>query len=74
VGRPRGGRQGRTQRGRTREEEGEGEGKGERERGRGRGAHLRDPNSSDHRLQDLGHHGERERWEREDGCCAGEIK
>jgi hypothetical protein len=53
-----------------REEEREGEGKREGERERG--AHLGDPNSGDHRLQDLGHHGERERWER--GCCAGEIK
>jgi hypothetical protein len=46
----------------------------ERERERERGAHLGDPNSSDHRLQDLGHHEERERewWER--GCCVGEIK
>jgi hypothetical protein len=34
----------------------------EGERGRGRGeAHLGDPNSGDHRLQTLGHHGERER-------------
>jgi hypothetical protein len=33
---------------------------GERERG-GRGAHLEDPNSVDHRLQDLGHHRGRER-------------
>jgi hypothetical protein len=52
------------------EEEGEGEGKREREkereRERERGAHLDDPNSSDHRLQDLGHHEERER-EREVG-------
>jgi hypothetical protein len=46
------------------EEEGEGEGKKERE-GEGRGAHLGDPNSGDHRLQDLGHHEERERGGRE---------
>jgi hypothetical protein len=49
-------------RGRREEETG---GKGKRERGRERGVHLRDPNSSDHHLQTLGHHGERERWERE---------
>jgi hypothetical protein len=38
-------------------------GVGERGSGTGRGgeAHLGDPNSSDHRLQTLGHHGERER-------------
>jgi hypothetical protein len=30
--------------------------------------------SGDQRLQKLGHHGESERWERERGCCAGEIK
>jgi hypothetical protein len=29
--------------------------------------------SGDHRLKNLGHHGERERWEREGGCCAGEL-
>jgi hypothetical protein len=47
------------------------EGKGrkrKREREEERGAHLRDPNSGDHRLQDLGHHEEREReremWDR----------
>jgi hypothetical protein len=49
AGRPRG------------DEEGEGEGKRERERG----VHLGDPNSSDHRLQDLGHHRKRERSGRE---------
>jgi hypothetical protein len=37
----------------------------ERRRRKGRGAHLGDPNSGDHCLQNLGHHGgERERWER----------
>jgi hypothetical protein len=41
----------------------EGEGKRERGRGEGRGAHLGDPNSSDHRLQDLWHHEEREMGE-----------
>jgi hypothetical protein len=47
----------------------------ERERGRGRGeAHLEDPNSSDLRLQTLGHHGEREREVGEGGYCVGEIK
>jgi hypothetical protein len=50
--------------GRPRGEE-EGEGKGKREGERERGAHLGDPNSGDHRLQDLGHHGERERVGRE---------
>jgi hypothetical protein len=43
-------------------------GGGGRERGRGRGrgeAHLGDPNSGDLHLQTLGHHRERERWERE---------
>jgi hypothetical protein len=49
-------------------------GEGEEREGEVRGAHLGHPNSRDHRLQDLGHHGERERWERERGCCAGEIK
>jgi hypothetical protein len=29
--------------------------------------------SVDHRPQNLGHHGERERWEREGGYCAGEL-
>jgi hypothetical protein len=47
-----------------REEEREG---GREREGEGRGAHLGDPNSGDHRLQDLGHHGE-------GGCCAGELK
>jgi hypothetical protein len=39
----------------------------EREREREGEAHLGDPNSGDHCLQTLGHHGERERgkWERE---------
>jgi hypothetical protein len=59
-------------RGHAQGREGEGEEEGERG-GEGRGAHLGDPNSGDHRLQDLGHHGERERWEREGGCCAGEL-
>jgi hypothetical protein len=49
---------------------GEAMGGGKRERERG--AHLRDPNSGDHRLQDLGHHGGRERGGR-GGCCAGEL-
>jgi hypothetical protein len=54
----------------------EGKGEGKRERGRERGTHLGDPNSGDHRLQTLGHHGERERevGEGEGGCCAGEIE
>jgi hypothetical protein len=38
---------------------------GARGRGQGRGAHLGDPNSGDHHLQDLGNHGERERGGRE---------
>jgi hypothetical protein len=49
---------------------------GERGRGKGRGgeAHLGDPNSSDHRLKTLGHHGERERerWKREREVTAWE--
>jgi hypothetical protein len=51
-------------------------GKGEGKRERERGAHLRDPNFGDHHLQNLGHHGEKERemGEREIGCCTGEIK
>jgi hypothetical protein len=53
-------------------------GGGGRERGKGRGGenHLGDPNSGDHCLQTLGHHGEREREveEGEGGYCAGEIK
>jgi hypothetical protein len=44
-------------------------GGGEEREGEGRGAHLRDPNSSDHRLQDLGHHREREREVRERLLC-----
>jgi hypothetical protein len=44
-----------------RQEEDRRGGEEERGRGDGRGAHLGDPNSGDHRLQDLGHHGERER-------------
>jgi hypothetical protein len=48
-----------------REERG-GEGEGKREREREREGHLRDPNSGDHHLQDLGHHhGGRERGGRE---------
>jgi hypothetical protein len=35
--------------------------KGEGKRERERGAHLGDPNSGDHRLQNLGHRGEKER-------------
>jgi hypothetical protein len=41
-------------------------------REREEGAHHGDPNSGDHRLQNLGHHGERERWRR-GGCCVGEL-
>jgi hypothetical protein len=55
------------------EEEGEGEGKRERERERGRGELTSGSNSGDHCLQNLGHHEERERWEREGGCYAGEL-
>jgi hypothetical protein len=45
----------------------------EREREReGRGGDLTSgSNSGDHRLQNLGHHGEREVEEGEGGCCAG---
>jgi hypothetical protein len=53
-------------RGATRRGE-EGEGKRERERG---GELTLGSKSGDHRLQNLGHHGERERWRR-GGCCAG---
>jgi hypothetical protein len=55
-----------------------GKGKGGRGRGRERreGSSPQGSNSGDHRLQNLGHHGERERemGERERGCCAGELK
>jgi hypothetical protein len=47
----------------------EGEGKREREREMG-GELTSGSKSGDHRLQNLGHHGERERWRR-GGCCAG---
>jgi hypothetical protein len=56
----------------TQGREGEEEEEGERG-GEGRGAHLGDPNSGDHRLQDLGHHGERERCGTGGVCCAGEL-
>jgi hypothetical protein len=55
-------------RGKTRGRTGEERGGGEEERERERGAHLGDPNSGDHRIQNLGHH-----EEREGGCCAGKI-
>jgi hypothetical protein len=42
-----------------------GRGRGREREGEGRGAHLGDPNFGDHRLQDLGHHREREVGERE---------
>jgi hypothetical protein len=49
-----------------------GEEEGERERGEGRGGELTSgSNFGDHRLQNLGHHGEREVEEGEGGCCAG---
>jgi hypothetical protein len=69
------GRGGRAGRGRARvqgAEEREGEGERERE-GEGE-AHLGDPNSGDHRLQNLGHHGEREGEVGEGGYCTREIK
>jgi hypothetical protein len=66
AGAPRGGCHGHAQRGRAGEEEGEGEGKRERERG---GELTSGSNSDDHRLQNLGYHGERE-----GGCCVGELK
>jgi hypothetical protein len=51
-----------------------GEGKGKRERERERAGDLTSGSKSgDHHLQNLGHHGERERWERKGGCCAGEL-
>jgi hypothetical protein len=52
---------------------GEEEGEGERERRREeRGGELTSgSNSGDHRLQNLGHHGEREVEEGEGGCCVG---
>jgi hypothetical protein len=57
------------------EKEGEGEGKRERERERERGGELTlGSKSGDHRLQNLGHHREREGGGGERGCCAGEIK
>jgi hypothetical protein len=40
-------------------------GGGGEERGRGEGKLTSGSKSGDHRLQNLGHHGERERWERE---------
>jgi hypothetical protein len=43
---------------------------GGRRRERGRGELTSGSKSGDHRLQNLGHHGERERWRR-GGCCAG---
>jgi hypothetical protein len=68
------GRRGVRDKGHAWRKKGEGEGKRERERG-GEGELTSGSKSSDHRLQNLGHHGgERERWERERGCCAGEIK
>jgi hypothetical protein len=73
--RARGSRDARTQgrrRGRAQGREGEEEEEGERG-GEGRGAHLGDPNSSVHHLQNLVHHGERERGGRGGGCCAGEL-
>jgi hypothetical protein len=53
------------------------EGKGrkrkrEREEKGGEGSSPRGSNSGDHRLQNLGHHGERERWEREREVAAWE--
>jgi hypothetical protein len=54
----------RAARGAGRKPRGEQEGEGkerEREKGRGGETHLGDPNSGHHRLQTLGHHGERER-------------
>jgi hypothetical protein len=60
-----GARRGRAAGGRTRRGQGcagkEKGRRGEEREGEGRGAHLGDPNSSDHRLQNLGHHGEKER-------------
>jgi hypothetical protein len=51
----------------------EGEGKIEREREREREGELTSGSKSgDHRLQNLGHHGERERWRR-GGCYAGKL-
>jgi hypothetical protein len=51
---------------RTGEKEGEGEEERERERERERGGELTSGSKSgDHRLQNLGHHGEREMGERE---------
>jgi hypothetical protein len=57
------GRQGRGQGGCAGKKKGRG--RGRKREGEGRGAHLGDPNSGDHRLQDLGHHEERERGGRE---------
>jgi hypothetical protein len=55
--------------GRARKKKWEGEGKRERERG---GELTSGSKSSDHHLQNLGHHGEREVGER-GSCCAGEL-
>jgi hypothetical protein len=55
-------------RGRAGKKKGEGEGKRERERERG-GELTSGSKSCDHHLQNLRHHGERERWRR-GGCCA----
>jgi hypothetical protein len=51
-------------RGRAQGREGGGRGRGREEKG-GEGSSPRGSNSVDHRLQNLGHHGEREMWERE---------
>jgi hypothetical protein len=71
VGRGRGGRASaaRGGRGQGRAARGGHEGGGEEEEeegGREKGAHHGDPNSCDHRLQNLGHHRERERGEGEE--------
>jgi hypothetical protein len=58
-----------TGRGRGRAGKKKGEGEGKRERG---GELTSGSKSGDHRLQNLGHHGEREMGER-GGCYAGEL-
>jgi hypothetical protein len=69
-GRSGGGR--RRAQGRERGRAGKGRGGRGRERRReGEGSSPRGPNSGDRHLQSLGHHGEREVEEGEEGCCAG---
>jgi hypothetical protein len=77
MGRARGAAEGHARMGEEGGARGEGKGrkrKREREEKGGEGSSPRGSNSGDHRLQNLGHHGGRERDGRERGCCAGELK